>query len=148
MVLTKIMLTLNFSLKFCKNSTRKCRPLSKYSMGEYCHLVYMWWYFNVSFSFVMPANTSSFFTVRYRGQMCVFVLSHLRLCATPWTVAPQPYLSMQFSRQEYWSGLPFPPPGDLLNPGIKPSFLTSFALAGRFLPLRPLGSTMVQYINV
>ena len=39
--------------------------------------------------------------------------------ATPWTVAPQAPLSMGFPRQEYWSGLPFPPPGDLPNPGIK-----------------------------
>ena len=39
---------------------------------------------------------------------------------TPWTVAHQPPLSMDFSRQEYWSGLPFPSPGDLLNPGIEP----------------------------
>ena len=40
--------------------------------------------------------------------------------ATPWTVARQAPLSMGFSRKEYWSGLPFPPPGDLPNPGIKP----------------------------
>ena len=39
---------------------------------------------------------------------------------TPWTVARQAPLSMEFSRQEYWSGLPFPPPGDLPNPGIEP----------------------------
>ena len=46
-----------------------------------------------------------------------------KLCptlATPWTVAHQAPLSMGFSRQEYWSGLPFPSPGDLLDPGIKP----------------------------
>ena len=47
-------------------------------------------------------------------------LSHVRLFATPWTVAHQAPLSMGFSRQEYWSGLPFPSPGDLPNPGIKP----------------------------
>ena len=40
--------------------------------------------------------------------------------ATPWTVACQAPLSMEFSRQEYWSGLPFPPPGDLPDPGIEP----------------------------
>ena len=48
------------------------------------------------------------------------VLSHVRLFATPWTVAHQAPLSMGFSRQEYWSGLPFPSPGDLPNPGIEP----------------------------
>ena len=41
-------------------------------------------------------------------------------CATPWTVACQAPLSMRFSRQEYWSGLPFPSPGDLPDPGIEP----------------------------
>ena len=47
-------------------------------------------------------------------------LSRVRLFATPWTVAYQAPPSMGFSRQEYWSGLPFPSPGDLSNPGIEP----------------------------
>ena len=47
-------------------------------------------------------------------------LSRVRLFATPWTVDYQASLSMEFSRQEYWSGLPFPSPGDLSDPGIKP----------------------------
>ena len=51
---------------------------------------------------------------------------------TLWTVARQAPLSMGFSRQEYWSGLPFPPPGDLPDPGIKPESLMSPALAGGF----------------
>ena len=46
--------------------------------------------------------------------------SRVRLCATPWTVARQAPPSMGFSRQEYWSGLPFPSPGHLPDPGIKP----------------------------
>ena len=46
------------------------------------------------------------------------LLSHVRLFATPWSVAHQAPLSMGFSRQEYWSGLPFPSPGDLPDPGI------------------------------
>ena len=45
-------------------------------------------------------------------------LSHVQLFVTPWTVAYQAPLSMGFSRQEYWSGLPFPSPGDLPNPDI------------------------------
>ena len=49
-----------------------------------------------------------------------------------WTIACQAPLSMGFSRQEHWSGLPCPSPGDLLDPGIKPMSLTSPALAGRF----------------
>ena len=47
------------------------------------------------------------------------MLSHVQLFATPWTVVPQPPLSMEFSTQEYWSRLPFPTPGDLLDPGIE-----------------------------
>ena len=47
-------------------------------------------------------------------------LSHIQLFATPCTVARQAPPSMKFSRQEYWSGLPFPSPGDLLNPGTEP----------------------------
>ena len=47
-------------------------------------------------------------------------LSRVRLFVTPWTVAYQAPLSIRFSRQEYWSGLPFPSPGDLSDPGIEP----------------------------
>ena len=49
-------------------------------------------------------------------------LSRVRLFVTPWTVAYQAPLSMGFSRQEYWSGLPFPSPGDLPDPGVEPRF--------------------------
>ena len=51
---------------------------------------------------------------------------------TPWAVAHQASLSVEFSRQEFWSGLPCPPPGDLPDPGIKPESLTSPALAAGF----------------
>ena len=65
------------------------------------------------------------------------------LCHTPRTVAHQAPLSTGFPRQEYWSGLPFPPPGDLSNPGIKPTSLLSPALAGKSfiteLPGKPSG---------
>ena len=59
-------------------------------------------------------------------------LSRVWLSATPWTVATQASLSVGFSRQEYCSGLPCPPPGDLPDPGIKPKSLMSPALAGGF----------------
>ena len=52
--------------------------------------------------------------------VCMKLLSRVRLFATPWTVAFQASPSMGFSRQEYWSGLPFPSPGDLPNPGMEP----------------------------
>ena len=55
--------------------------------------------------------------------MSVKSLSRVRLFATPWTVTYQAPWSMGFSRQEYWSGLPFPSPGDLPNPGIEPGSL-------------------------
>ena len=58
------------------------------------------------------------------------------LFVTLWTVAQQTPLSMGFSRQEYWSGLPRPPPGDLPNPGIEPMSLMSPALAGGFFTTR------------
>ena len=58
-------------------------------------------------------------------------LSHVRLLVTPWTVAYQSHLSMGFSRQEYWSGLSFPSPGDLPNPGMEPR---SPALRANALP--------------
>jgi len=60
--------------------------------------------------------------------------------ATPWVVALQAPLSMGYSRQEDWSGLPFPSPGDLPDPGIKP---ISPALAGRFFTAEPLGKPIV-----
>ena len=58
--------------------------------------------------------------------------SCVQLVVTPWTVARQAPLSMEFSRQEYWNGLPFPSPGDLPDLGIKPISFISPALAGRF----------------
>ena len=59
--------------------------------------------------------------------------------ATPWTVAHQAPPSMRFSRQEYWSGVPLPSPGDLPNPGIEPTSLVPPALAGRFFTTAPPG---------
>ena len=76
-----------------------------------------------------PQENSSF------NGICACVLSsfrHVRLFVALWTVACQAPLSMGFSRQGYWSGLPYPPPGDLLNPGIKSTALMSPALAGCF----------------
>ena len=58
--------------------------------------------------------------------------SHVQLFATLWTVAHQAPLSTGFSRQEYWSGLPFPSPGDLPDPGIEPTSFMPLTLAGGF----------------
>ena len=65
-------------------------------------------------------------------------LSRVRLFATPWTVAYHAPSSVGFSRQEYWSGLPFPSPEDLPNPGIEPG---SPALRADALPFEPPGKT-------
>jgi len=67
----------------------------------------------------------------------VKLLSHVWLFATPWTVAHQAPQSMEFSRQEYWSGLPFPSPGDLPDPEIEPG---SPALQADALLSEPQGS--------
>ena len=63
-------------------------------------------------------------------------LSRVQVFATPWTVAYQAPQSMEFSRQEYWSGLPFPSPGDLPDPGTEPG---SPALQADALPSEPAG---------
>ena len=68
--------------------------------------------------------------------------SRVQLFATSWTVAHQVLLSMGFSRQEYWSGLPFPSPGDLPYPGIEPGSPTFPALADGFFTPEPLGKAM------
>ena len=63
----------------------------------------------------------------------ICMLSHVQLFVTPWTIVCQAPLSMGFPRQEYWKGLPFPPPGELPDPGIKPASLMSPALARQIL---------------
>ena len=75
-------------------------------------------------------------TYYYIGCVCVLsCFSHVWLFVTLWTVANQAPPSMGFSRQVYWSGLPWPPPGYLPNPGIEPSSHLSPGLAGRFFTI-------------
>ena len=64
---------------------------------------------------------------------------------TPWAIACQAPVSLGFSRQEYWSVLPFLPPGDLPNPGIEPTSPMSLALAGEFFTTESLGKPQVLY---
>ena len=71
------------------------------------------------------------------ARMCAKSLQFMSDSATLWTVASQAPLPMGFFRQEYWGGLPCPPPGDLPDAGIEPTSLTSPALAGRIFPLPP-----------
>ena len=78
--------------------------------------------------------------------MCV--LNCVQFSATPWTVACQAPLSMEFSRQEYWNGRPFPPPGYLPDPGIKSMFLAIPALAGKFFTTAPPGKPNIYKYRI
>ena len=71
------------------------------------------------------------------------LFNHVQLFVTPWNVAHQAPLSMKFSRQENWSGLPCPPPGDLPDLGIEPASLMSPALAGGFFTTRDTWEALV-----
>ena len=86
--------------------------------------------------FFLTMFEAKFFFSLYTQFICCVLFSHVQLFATPWTVAHQAPLSLEFSRQEYWSGLPFPSPGDLPDPGIKPG---SPALQADSLPSEPPG---------
>ena len=80
--------------------------------------------------------------------MCMLsCFSHVQLFATLWTIACQAPLSMGFSRQEDWSGLPCPPLGDLPDPGIKSTSLTSPALAGGFFTTRVTWEAVHTYTH-
>ena len=74
----------------------------------------------------------------------ILVARHVQLFVTPWTVARQALLSMGFSRQEYWSGLPFPSPGDLTDPGIEPR---SPALQADSLLSEPPGKSSIYVLT-
>ena len=87
-----------------------------------------------------PVLCSGFSLVMYFIHVCCLLscFSRVRLFTTPRTVARQAPLSMGFSRQEYWSGLPFPPPGDLPDPGMEPTSLSLLHWQAGSLPLAPL----------
>ena len=72
--------------------------------------------------------------------MKVKALSHVQLSVTPWTGPLQPSLSMGFPRQDYWSGFPFPSPGDLPHPGVECGSPISPASVVRSLPVSHQGS--------
>ena len=74
---------------------------------------------------------------RVHACACTQSLSHVQLFVTPWTVAHQAPLSMQFSKQKYWSKLPFPTPGDLPDPGIKPASFVIFCVGRHIFTTEP-----------
>ena len=91
----------------------------------------------------------------YTGWICtyythaysVYACSVMSDSATPWTVACQALLSIEFFKQEYWNGLPFPPPGDLSDPGIQLKSLASPVLAGYSLLLASPGKLHEYYMQ-
>ena len=92
------------------------------------------WHLSVSSSQKLLQNITwcQYFSLSFIRSSFYFGAQSLQSCPTlcdPWTVARQAPLCMGFSRQEYWSGLPCPPPGDLPSPGIKPTYLMSPLLA-------------------
>ena len=74
-----------------------------------------------------------------RACICAQSFSSVPCFVTPWTAARQAPLSTKFSRQEYWNGLPVPPPVDLCGPGMEPTFPVAPALAGRLFTAEPPG---------
>ena len=109
-----------------------------------CVCVYIYIYIYITNLFISCEDMKSALCT------CVWSLSSVWVFATPWIVARQAPLFMEFSRQEFWSGLPFPTPGDLPDPGIKPTSLASRALAGRFFyhPCSLGSPALCLYTNV
>ena len=101
-------------------------------------------YFNQPYSNMALLSSKLKKKCEYEYYSCLKVkvtsLSRFRLFVTSWTVAHQGPPSMEFSRQEYWSGLPFPSPGDLPNPGTEPG---SPALRADALPSEPPGNPLI-----
>ena len=95
-------------------------------------------YVGSSLPFQLPLMAHSL-RVTISSYACLWVLSHIRLFATPWTAAHQTPLSMGFPQQGYYSRLPFPSPWDLPGPGIEPVSSGSPALADRFFTAEPPG---------
>ena len=82
-------------------------------------------------------DTGLLWLILLKKEKKVKLLTHVRLFVTPWTVAYQALPSRRFSRQEYWSGVPFPSPGGLPDPGIEP-----VASALQALPSEPPGKPL------
>ena len=83
----------------------------------------------------------------YSNSACMLShFSRVRLFVTLWPIPCQAPLSMGFFKQEYWSGLPWPPPEDLPNPGIKPVSLTSPALAGGFFNASTTWEALLDFL--
>ena len=110
--------------------------LTDYPMAKFIHTAFLC----ITYHFSCLASLFSHFHCPGFVCVCAQSLGRVQHFVTPWTVAHQVPLFMEFSRQECWNGLPFPPPGDLPDPGIEAvSPPTSPALAGRFFTTEPPG---------
>ena len=99
----------------------------------------------ITATFALPQNSifpSLFLSLSLNTVLCLVMSNSF---ATPWPEAHQAPLPMEVSRQEYWSGVPFPTAGDLPNPRVKPTSLVSPALAGEFFTTMPL---TILYLSV
>ena len=123
-------------------------------MAKNCFTILCWFPFAPEWKSFLQSHLSASSQSTRLGSLCFIAASHdfthacvlghfscVQLCATLWTIVCQAPLFMGFSRHEYWSGLPCPPPGDLPHSGIEPAFLTSFALAGGFSTTTPPGKS-------
>ena len=125
---------LSFRLAFSTSSRGSLVSLHFLSLEWYHLHIWGYWYFSQQSWFqlvIHPAQHLAWYTLLWVCTLRCF--SRVRVFVTLWTVAPQAPLSMGFSRQEYWNGLPCPPPGHLSNPGIKSVSLPPHTLAGRLL---------------
>ena len=101
---------------------------------------WLWWMILLMYCWIWFANILlRIFAALFIKDVCVQSLSCVRLFVTPWTVVRQAPLSIEFSRQEYWSGFSFPTPEGLPDPGIKPESPVVPALAGGFFTTVPPG---------
>ena len=108
-----------------------CIPPSKESLSSFCQLVVC---VTAGVQQMLSELNSSL------NPCTLSCFSRVQLFATPWTTVYQTALSMGFYRQDYWSGLPFPPPGNLLDPRIEPMSPAAPALQADSLPLSQQGS--------
>ena len=109
-----------------------CGLLSDTNLRRFCHC-FKYCFLFLSFTYGVLITCMLYLLSCFTALACLLsCFSHVWLCVTLWAITCQAPLSMGFSRQEYWSGLPFPAPGDLPGPGIELMSLISPALAGGF----------------
>ena len=139
------LLSMSFSLSLLA-------PLSKILPHKVLTGKLVWDILPLSLYFLAPNDLVPSYLLRMLSPQffsCVCMLtcfSRVWLFAILWTVAYQAPLSTGFPKQEYWSGLPYPPPGDLPDPGIEPASLTSPALAGGFFTTSAPWETLILFL--